>query len=138
MNLKKNLNIITEATTVKNKASDYGIKGFKNGLNLKIVKEEYPWILEADIKDAVIGEYQKKLIWYSGTWKNGIFKGFLWRDGIFENGTFENCTWEKGNFLGGTFKNASWNSGTWKGGKWINSKIMISPEKGWKKSEEHP
>ena len=62
------------------------------GLTLDKVKIKYNWIFNAKIRDAIIGEDQNGLVWYSGTW---------------ENGTWENGTWYSGTFLEGRWKNGN-------------------------------
>ena len=49
-----------------------GIKELKDGLTLEIIKTKFPWILNAKIKNAVLGfgGYQGSIIyWYDGKWK---------------------------------------------------------------------
>lgn len=61
-------------------------------LTLDKVKIKYNWIFNAQIKDAVIGEDDYGLVWYSGTWVNGT-----WEDGTWYSGTFLNGRWKNGN-----------------------------------------
>jgi len=61
-------------------------------LTLDKVKIKYNWIFNAIIKDAIIGEENDKLVWYSGTWINGT-----WEDGIWYSGTFLDGRWKDGN-----------------------------------------
>jgi uncharacterized protein (DUF433 family) len=113
------------------------IKRLENNLTMKTIKEKYPWILEAEIEDAVIGVTNNIIHWYSGTWHGGLWengiweKGYftgrwktgfflngefvtgLWMDGKFYNGNFRNSTWIKGKFYGGEFESSRWNDGLW-------------------------
>ncbi len=66
-----------------------GIKELKDGLTLeKIASLGYHWIIEAGIKDAVLGVKGKKLIWYDGKWVFGTF---------YE----DQAIWKKGDWRGG-------------------------------------
>lgn len=128
----------------------YGIKELRDGLTLGIVKTKFPWILKANIQDAVLGfTNQTGLIWYNGTWKYGVWKYGAWKGGTFESGTwqdgiFHNGTWEYGEWKDGIWKNGDWEdgnwfngvwySGTWKDGHWYNG----TWEKGdWQGGEWH-
>lgn len=61
-------------------------------LTLDKVKIKYNWIFNAQIKDAIIGEDDNGLVWYSGTWINGV-----WEDGTWYSGTFLDGRWKGGN-----------------------------------------
>ena len=47
---------------------------FKDGLTFKKLKKEYGWVLDATFENAVIGENNNKLVWYSGDWLDGKWK----------------------------------------------------------------
>jgi hypothetical protein len=79
------------------------IKKLKDGLTEEIIKEKFPWLIEADFSDAVLGFYNEKLVWYNGIWHDGT-----WKDG----------TWEKGTWKSGTWHNGDWGGGIWKKGNW--------------------
>lgn len=49
--------------------------------------------------------------WYSGIWRNGVFKGDVWDQGIFKGGVFEGRLWEYGRWEGGTWKGEQWSGG---------------------------
>jgi len=66
---------------------------FVNGLTLEKVKIKYNWLLNANIRDAIIGEDDRGIVWYFGDWLCGE-----WMDG----------TWYSGNFYEGV-----WNDGLW-------------------------
>jgi hypothetical protein len=123
-----------------------GIFLYRNGLTLDIIKDKYPWLLEAEIENAIIGQNEDGFVWYGGDWKNGtfasgawgggtfwdgIFDGKTWKNGVFYDGTFAGETWERGGFHGGTFAGGIWEGGwfdnkgifaggTWKDGYWEN------------------
>jgi len=57
-------------------------------------------------------------IWFDGYWAKGAWKNGIWRGGTWEKGTWEDGTWEKGIWYGGTWKDGIWEHGTWKDGTW--------------------
>ena len=69
---------------------DYGIKEL-HGLTFEELKGDYPWVLRADIENAIIGELDSELIWKDG----------IWYDGEWENGFWENGTWLNGKIYDG-------------------------------------
>ena len=62
--------------------SQYGIKELKDELILDTIKEKFPWVLEAEIKDAILGYDGYALVWYSGNWLTGIWHAGIWKSGI--------------------------------------------------------
>lgn len=66
---------------------------FVNGMSLEKVKIKYNWLLNAKVKDAIIGENDRGIVWYFGDWYCGE-----WEDG----------TWYSGNFYTGIWKNGIW------------------------------
>lgn len=66
---------------------------FVDGLSLEKIKMKYNWLLNAKVKDAIVGENDKGLVWYCGEWYCGE-----WVDG----------TWYSGNFYNGIWKNGDW------------------------------
>ncbi len=68
---------------------------FVNGMTLEKVKIKYNWLLNAKVKDAIVGEDSRGLVWYFGDWYCGE-----WYDG----------TWYSGNFYDGLWKNGLWYS----------------------------
>ena len=99
--IKKALQLLNEVIgdTGNTELSQYGIKELRE-ITLEEIKRDYPWILEAEIKDAIISEGNTGLVWYDGIWKNGI-----WEDGTWYNGT-----WQDGVWLNGTWEDGIWNS----------------------------
>lgn len=68
--------------------------------NLSIVElnDKYPWILESEIRKAVIGKDENGIVWYKGIW---------------------DC----GRWFGGTWYSGDWRSGEWYDGNWYNSDV---------------
>lgn len=64
-----------------------------DGLTLEKIKVKYNWILNAVIENAIIGEDDYGLIWYTGNWIAGT-----WYDGTWYNGNFVDGRWKNGNF----------------------------------------
>ena len=59
---------------------------FVDGLTLEKVKIKYNWLLNAKVKDAIVGENDRGIVWYFGDWICGE-----WYDG----------TWYSGNWYSG-------------------------------------
>ena len=89
-----------------------------------------------------------KLVWESGTWKDGLWKkgdweDGLWIDGVWERGIWADGIWKGGRFIAGVFKGGTWETGTfgneeevsdaknasfshnaiWEDGIWLNGKF---------------
>jgi hypothetical protein len=104
------------------------INEFRDGLTVSIIKDKFSWLLEEDvnIKDAILGYKDDKLIWYDGEWHSGTWVNGIWYDGFWSKGTWEDGIWKKGIFRkdgiwkGGTFEsnNYSYFEGKWYGGEW--------------------
>lgn len=84
-----------------------------------LLKNEFDWILDAEIEDARL-EITKGIIvfnagkWYSGTWEFGAFR----------NGTWYWGTWNNGVFFNGIWRNGLWKDGIIINGKFIQGKLM--------------
>lgn len=67
-----------------------GIKSLKNGLELEDIQsnQNWHWVIQAGIKNAVLGKKGNKLIWHSGTWTFGTFnENFaVWKSGDWKGG----------------------------------------------------
>ena len=74
---------------------DFNQSAFKlvDGLTIQKIKIKYNWILNAIIEDAIIGEDDYGLVWYTGTWISGT-----WYDGTWYHGNFVDGRWKNGNF----------------------------------------
>lgn len=70
---------------------DFNKEKFKmvGGLNLDTVKIKYNWIFNAQMEDAIIGEDDNGLVWFSGTWICGTWEGGTWYSGDFLNGRWK-------------------------------------------------
>jgi hypothetical protein len=145
-------NIELDGSIYKLKNVDYNKHRFRliDGLNIDIISSKYPWILEAEIENAIIGTDGKNLIWYSGNWECGRWFGGIWKSGIWKSGDWYGGIWESRNIKdkllsvdvgsttdikssiwndgrwfdgvweGGTWKNGRWYGGTWESGDWYN------------------
>ncbi len=114
-----------------------------DGLDLETLSNNYQWILEAEIKDAIIGYrlVDKELVWYKGIWECGRWFGGRWISGTWKSGDWYGGTWEskkiKDNFIsvgvddsssnlesskwfGGRWFGGIWNAGTWYDGRWYD------------------
>lgn len=113
-----------------------------DGLDLEYLTKNFEWVLEAEIKDAVIGidPESKQLIWYKGIWECGRWFGGRWISGTWKSGDWYGGTWlskvVKDNYLtvkydptassnefsskwfGGRWFGGSWDGGTWYDGRW--------------------
>jgi hypothetical protein len=140
-------NIELSGSTYKLINVDYNNYRYRlvDGMNIEILNTKYPWILEAEIENAIIGmDATQSLIWYSGnwecgrwfggTWKSGTWKSGDWYDGIWEskfvidrllsvdvdNVTTNNeySTWYDGRWFGGIWNGGTWFNGRWYDGQW--------------------
>jgi hypothetical protein len=117
-----------------------------DGLNIETLSTRYPWILEAEISDATIGEQNGDLVWYkglwecgrwfsgrwvSGTWLSGDWYGGIWDSkNIKDNKLFVEIdetssnllqsVWYDGRWFDGIWDNGTWVKGRWYGGSWNN------------------
>jgi hypothetical protein len=75
----------------------FGIWELRDGLTFQLIKKRNPWLLEADIEVAEIGQNKRgQIIWYSGSWCGGIFKGDTWVDGAWRDGDWKGKKWHEG------------------------------------------
>jgi len=86
---------------------------FVDGLTFDKVKIKYNWILNANIRDAIIGEDDRGIVWYFGEWLCGE-----WIDG----------TWYSGNFYDGVWNNGLWYSYDLDKFDVLNQKFFIKQE----------
>jgi len=113
-----------------------------DGLDLVRLSNEYYWILDAEVTDAIIGlDSSNNLVWYTGNWEGGRWFGGTWISGNWKSGDWydgvwtsksitdkklsvkydenvtdtKNSNWFTGRWFGGT-----WNNGTWYGGRWYD------------------
>jgi hypothetical protein len=110
-----------------------------DGLNLITLSQKYPWILEAEIEGAVIGENENGLVWYTGIWLCGRWFGGTWYSGEWRGGTWYGGTWYSNSvdikglnakvnlniqnnqfskWFAGNWISGIWNAGLWFDGEW--------------------
>lgn len=122
----KNINISEYANTLTNFT-------LIDGLTPDMVKVKYIWLLNAIVENAIIGEDDYGLVWYSGSWIAGE-----WEDGTWYSGIWYDGEWKNGNFYSYRFdtkqlllrnkrileKNnptySQFRSGIWRRGKFYN------------------
>jgi len=126
------------------KNMDYNKFRFRliDGMDIEILSSKYPWILEAEIRDAVIGmsDQGRELVWYKGVWECGRWFGGRWVSGMWLSGDWYSGTWDSKNikdkflsigvddtkssnlesskWFGGRWFGGTWNGGTWYDGRW--------------------
>jgi len=106
---------------------------YVDGLTIENVRLKYSWLLNAKVKDVVIGEDDYGLVWYSGDWFCGEWINGTWYSGNFHKGNWNNGRWysyklnkydlinnkfiieERGpqysHFINGLWLNGIWNDG---------------------------
>ena len=111
-----------------------------DGLTLDIVNNKFPWLLEAEVSDAVVGlNDNSELRWYKGTWEAGRWFGGDWVSGIWKYGDWYGGNWSSQNIIDkglsvdvdlnssgstqsiwytGRWYDGTWNDGTWVNGRW--------------------
>lgn len=122
-----------------------------DNLTYEEILDKYPWFLEAEVTDAIVGKDENGLVWYSGIWECGRWLDGTWYSGtwltgvwysgtrynskvdINRNGTVEiealdssiyHSVWKNGTWFGGTWKNGKWESGRWFDGTWENGLFL--------------
>jgi hypothetical protein len=120
-----------------------------DGLDLVTLNARFPWILDAEISDAVIGlDSNGGLVWYKGLWFCGRWFGGRWVSGRWLSGDwysgewtskfinngyikidideqktdFYNSIWYGGRWFGGEWDNGTWYDGRWYNGTWNNGR----------------
>jgi len=106
---------------------------FVNGLTMERVRLHYQWLLNAKVKDVIIGEDDYGIVWYFGDWYCGEWFDGTWYSGNFYNGTWDNGRWfsyklhkfdvvnekfiiEEISKEYSVFHNGLWRSGDWNNG----------------------
>jgi len=111
---------------------------FVDGLFLQEVEEKYSWFLQAETSDAVIGQNDNGLVWYSGTWRCGRWFGGTWISGDWLSGDWYDGEWYsspvKSNILSvevsannsdnslSKWQGGRWFGGSWYGGTWYDGR----------------
>ena len=107
-----------------------------DGLTLKDVEEEYYWVLNADIRNAIIGQGSNgEFVWYTGDWLCGTWENGIWYSGqafeiewvagdVYSNQLVNNfnliSTVDNDDSTNTIWYNAKWGSGNWFNGTWNN------------------
>lgn len=61
-----------------------------DGLTPTKIKQKYIWLLNAIVRDAIIGEDDYGLVWYTGDWIAGEWEDGTWYSGIWYDGEWKN------------------------------------------------
>ena len=110
-----------------------------DGLSLTQFYDRFPWALEGNISDALIGSNGNGLVWYRGDWECGRWFGGTWMSGRWLSGDWYDGTWNSV-VVGGTrlapvaeersvddahstWFGGRWFGGTWNGGTWHNGRM---------------
>ena len=64
-----------------------------SGMTIERLKIKYNWILNASVKDCIIGEDNNGLVWFSGEWICGEWEGGTWYSGIWHDGIWDGGKW---------------------------------------------
>ena len=104
-----------------------------DGLSIVDLNEKYSWILESEIRKALIGKDSNGIVWYKGIWDCGRWFGGTWYSGDWRNGEWYGGTWNnsevednvikaevkvlKSNYIKSIWHNGNFREGTWNGGK---------------------
>ncbi len=113
-----------------------------DGMTLKELEEKYYWVLNADIRNAIIGEDTSGFVWYQGDWIAGTWEAGTWYSGkaydmewirgnvysnlpvnnfnlisTIDNDDATNTIWYKAVWGIGNWFNGTWNDGTWNNGQ---------------------
>jgi hypothetical protein len=111
---------------------------FVDGLSLDEVSNFFPWFLEAEVTNAIIGRDDNGLVWYSGDWLCGRWFGGTWYSGRWVSGDWYAGLWSSYNsvykairvdvdksyssessskWFGGRWFDGTWDNGTWYNGR---------------------
>lgn len=102
-------------------------------LSIVDLNEKYSWILESEIRNALIGKDENGIVWYKGTWDCGRWFGGTWYSGDWRNGQWYDGTWNNSyiqdniiraevkildsEVLQSIWHNGNFRDGTWNGGE---------------------
>jgi hypothetical protein len=113
---------------------------FLDGLSLEEVFRNNHWLLEAEVRNAKVGQNinTNELIWYSGTWKCGRWFGGRWISGTWMSGDWYGGEWnslpvknnkvfddsltDEQNPKLSKWYGGRWFEGTWNGGSWYSGR----------------
>ena len=110
-----------------------------DGLNIETISLNFPWLLEAEVSGAVIGQEGSEIVWYKGIWEGGRWFGGTWISGTWKLGDWYAGTWESkmikdkqisvevdkksSDEFQSTWYTGRWFGGTWNNGTWINGRF---------------
>ena len=106
----------------------------RDGLTITDVTNLYPWILDAELSDAIIGlDSNKNLVWYDGVWICGRWFGGTWLSGSWLSGDWYSGTWNSkpldlsnplqikvNTLVSETATFSTWYTGRWYDGLWTD------------------
>jgi len=116
---------------------------FVDGMSLERLKTKYWWVFNAKINDAVIGEDDYGLVWYSGIWCCGTWKDGTWYSGTWKSGTWENGIWhsyvldkvnlqhDKVIVVGINNTSSHFQTGTWEDGHFHEGTFGLDNNRSW-------
>jgi hypothetical protein len=147
-------NLVVKKDTFRLSNVDFNKYRFRlvDRLDIEELSAKYPWIFEAEISGAVIGEYYDDilgtgdLVWYKGTWQCGRWFGGYWQSGDWISGDWYDGFWslkppvkpsffdnfsnvkgidefrEDSEEIKSTWYGGRWYNGTWNDGTWVNGR----------------
>lgn len=116
---------------------------FVDGLTLEKIKIKYNWILNANIRDAIIGEDDRGIVWYFGDWLCGEWLDGTWYSGNFYSGIWYDGLWysydlDKFDVLNQKFfikqegsQYSHFHNGVWKQGNWYDGTFGVDSGEIW-------
>lgn len=126
-------NLVLTGSTFSLQNVDFDRYRFKlvDGLTLGELTSTHPWMLDAEVSDAIIGLNDSGLVWYKGVWESGRWFGGTWNSGDWLFGDWYGGVWNsaiverKGLDYTVDTKHANgsesvWHNGRWYGGDWMN------------------
>lgn len=109
-----------------------------DNLSIADINSKFTWILDADVTDAIIGQNENGLVWYSGIWNGGRWFNGSWYSGTWVSGDWYSGNWYsyKTNYVNlksqvdtiniadthSKWLDGRWFGGTWSGGTWYNGR----------------
>jgi subtilisin-like proprotein convertase family protein len=111
-----------------------------DNLTFDDLNAKFPWILEAEISEAIIGQDSNNdLIWYKGIWEFGRWFGGTWYSGEWRYGDWYSGIWNSKNIKDkklsievdsntedntkSVWYTGRWYDGVWNDGTWLNGRF---------------
>jgi subtilisin-like proprotein convertase family protein len=111
-----------------------------DGLTFDDLNSKFPWILEAEISEAIIGQdSDSNLVWYNGIWEFGRWFGGTWYSGTWKYGDWYGGVWNSKNIKDmklsidvdsntedntkSVWYTGRWYDGTWNDGTWLSGRF---------------